>query len=279
MGLVFQRMALMPMLRATMVFEDDNKHGWTETYYNKAAGTVSGMLAVAKTLMNKRKELNGDTARIAYIRVSDDLVKRDSLLAVIPDGSGTTQGFGGVPSESANYAVKVRLDALDPTKHGRIFLSGIPDECTDNAGKFIPTTRWRAMFNNFKATLIQDRWAIKNKSGTVPVRNIVGFTQDLETGNVTITTNVAHGFVQDDGIVIHNTGIPALNGTWKVLAGGEANTFKIKTSQILPGFFGLGTVSKIDFDLYEINDATFLGGTHRNRGRFLDSPVGRRRRR
>jgi hypothetical protein len=267
----------MPIMRATFFFEDDNKHGWTESWYNFAATSPSNLMPQAKKLAISRISLMGTTSRLKRIRTSDDLVKRDALSFQVSGQDGSSQYYTDMPSASANYAVLCMLSALDPTKRGHVFLSGIPDEFEVDSGKFQPPSIWRQNFVSFRQTLLQDQWAIKNKSGTVPVRNIIGVVQDPATGNVTVTTDVDHGFLQGDGIILRGTGIPQLSGTFTVLAGVTHNTFKVALNVIIGLWPGLGTVTKIDYALYLINDAQFGDGGHRNRGRFTDSPVGRRR--
>lgn len=265
----------MPIIRATFFFEDDNKHGWTETIHTQKPDLTTA-IAAARALADLRRNCLGDTARITYIRVSDDLVKRDSKIHTVPSGDGTTRTTGATAADIANTAVIVRIEA-SPLARRTLYMRGVPDEVVTRSGKYTPTGGFSNSFDMWANDLIINNWACRSRDGTNPLHTITDITQVAATGVVTITTIDAHLFELNTPFVVRGVrGAKVVNGTWTPFSIPSATTVTIKITSLIGTYTGGGTAAKLGYILAPITDVKVIRVSHRNAGRPFDSPRGRR---
>lgn len=266
----------MAVIRATFFFEDVNKHGWSETIHNLAADLTTAKTR-ANNLMRHRRNCLGSSARITYIRVSDDLVKRDSEVIINPVGDQLSRVGPATQADIANTSLVVRIQA-NPLARRTLYMRGIPDDCVTNSGQYSPSPSFVNAFDSWAFSLIQDQWACRSRDGTTPRHNITSVTQDAVTGLVTLTTGTPHGVVMGVPFVIRGVKVgTALNGTWLPVAIVDTDTLRIILKTILPAGVNQGTIALLGYTLAPIIDAKVVRVSHRISGRPFDSPRGRRK--
>lgn len=270
----------MPMNRCTFFFKDSDGHGWTETFHNNSA-TLSQVITQALTVVPLRCSILGSSANLAYIRVSDDDVFRDSQVVTIPDAQGVGT-FRGV-SALADVCLLVR-STPNPALTGQVrkitYLRGLPKPILGPADIYAPISAWNAAFNMWAAEIINGFWSIKTINRLLVPVAITGAVQDVVTGLVTITTALGHGLVLGQGVNISGViGAAAVNGRWNVQAVPDATHFKILLQAIMGTYVAGGTAKGVGFQLEPIFRVAPERTAERKAGRPFDSPVGRRRRR
>jgi len=267
----------MAIIRATFFFKDTNNYGWSETIHNLAQDLTQVMTRAA-SLGISRRNLLGDSARLVFIRVSDDLVKRDSRVTQIPIGDQVTRLGAATAADIANTNLVVRMETDSPIKRRTLYMRGIPDNIVTNSGRYTPDGGFANAFELWAAKILGDSWALRTRDGTQPPHNITLALQDPATGLVTITTADAHGFALTEGILITGArGATQINGTFVPFSIPSATTFVIKLSQLIQPYSGNGVVRKLGYVLGAITDSQVMRVSHRIAGRPFDSPVGRRR--
>lgn len=268
----------MPMqIRAQFFFKDLNGFGWSEALDS----TLQNMTAVfnkAVALIPLRVQMLGTTSYLQYVRVSDQLVKRDSLIASITYGDGRNTDTSVAGSASANLALLLRLTASD-TSRRLMYIKGFPDNCESDSGVYTPTVKFRAAISNWKDSVLDGSWAVRSKDDALnPPHLITAATQDNVTGNVTITTADAHGFSIDKPIAIAGVkGATQLNGRWSIQAITSPTAFRLHLTAIIDPYVQAGTARLLGFAINPILTMQLLRVTHRIAGRPFDSPRGRRR--
>lgn len=267
----------MPLIRATFFFKDSGGYGWTETIHN-AGADLTTVLPRALSLATTRRNMLGSTARLTFIRVSDDEVKRDSRVIQIPTGDQTARLGPDASSDIANTALVVRMETASPVKRRTLSMRGIPDGTVSNAGQYTPDGNFSNTFMLWESKLKTDGWSIRSRDGLQPPHNILTAVQAPTTGVVTITTGDDHDLELGKPLLITGSrGAPQINGTWIPFAIPSLTTFQIKITQLMGIYDGGGIVKKLGFVLNAITSAQVMRVSHRIAGRPFDSPVGRRR--
>ena len=264
------------LIRATFFFEDVNKHGWTETIYNMQP-TLDAVMFRAKTLVELRRNLLGTTAKLTFIRVSDDLVKRDSLIYQLPPGNQTSRSGAATGADIANASLVVRLNSTALIRR-TLYMRGFPDSINVNSGQYVPDAAFNQGFDDWIAELVVGSWACRTKDQTVTFVSIAGIVQDAVTGNLTITTTAPHLFLLTTPITIKGCrGCPVVNGSYSLVSITNAQQFVIAFRSLIPVYLGGGLTGRLGYTLSAILDGEVRRISHRNAGRPFDSPVGRRR--
>lgn len=267
----------MPVLmRATFFFKDTNGYGWTETIHSKKDG-ITTTLAAAVSLLPLRRDLLGSTAFIDFVRVSDDLIKRDSKIYVVPPGDRGTRISAQTGADIANTNLVVRLDA-DPTHRRTLYMRGVPDEAVITSGKYVPNDVFQAAFETWVRELVTNDWAVRSRDNLVTVFAISGYTFNAVNGTVTFTTVGNHNFGVNTAVTIQNLANSArLRGNWAIFGIPTATTFDIKVNFIPPAYSGGGQVSRIAYVLNNIVTGEVRRASHRITGGPFDRPRGRKR--
>jgi len=266
----------MPLIRATFFFKDAANSGWTETIYLNVANLTLALEA-AKALVPKRVALLGQNSFLVHLRVSDDMVKRDSQIEVIAEDDSFP--VRGSQSELASDDLVIRLEAGIVFRTRRtLAMRGVPKNILGTAGRFIGAAQWNTRFVAWGQHLQQNHWAIKFRDKTVPVFNLSGAVQDVLTGIVTVTTQVAHGYQPGDMVFISGVaGSTELNGLWVILATPLVTTFTVKMATLMRPYILSGRCNANNYALAEINKVQLIRAATHKVGRPFDSLVGRRR--
>lgn len=267
----------MAMNKATFFFTG-GKYGWSESYHSKKPDLTS-TLAAARDLLPLRLALCAGDVRCEWIRVSDDLVRRDSMLHYVPRGDQSNVTNAAASSANPNLCILVRCDAAQPTVRRNIYMRGFPDDMEKMSGTWYDNAQWRASFTIFSRQLAFDLWAIRTKDPLVAQIPIVSAVQEEGTGIITFTTSANHNLSTNEAITLSNMTVPALRGNWQVLGTPPSNTtFQVAVRFLLQGVAVTGKVSKVAYKLEEIIKTQDLRISHRIAGRPSDQPRGRRRR-
>lgn len=267
----------MPTLfRATFFFKNRNGAGWTETLYSQAAG-MQLVQNEAIALIPARVGLLGRGAALKFIRVSDDLIKRDSLIYVVPTDDGAPKSRQTDDADIANTCLLLRVES-GFTKRRSLFLRGVPDEITQDNGVYTPPAAFTAALNAYRIIVVGGTWAIKIRGDSGAVSNITNVSTVGPTGLVTITTAANHGFNMNDVVNIRGVlGATQVRGLQKVVTTASPTTFDIRVNRVVRPYLGAGNVVKNDYTLVDISGLVPVRCSHHNAGRPFDSPVGRRR--
>lgn len=264
------------MFRATFEFKDVNEHGWSETFHSLKT-TYTDTLAAAQRLALLRAQLLGVGAFLPFIRVSDDLVKRDSMVYFVdpPNDRQVDVNFG--PSDIANTALLIRLIA-DPLKRRPLYMRGLPDKLCSNSGTYTNFPGWTSAYNLWKKQLLADDWAMRSKVAVSPAVLIVTVLQDPSTGIVTINTAGPHGIAANGAYTITgaHTGVSSINGTGKALSVPSASVLTINSQVRLDTYMGGAMIGPLGYELKRLLSGGIEDFTHRITGRPFDSPRGRR---
>lgn len=264
-------------IRATFFFKDTNGYGWSESLDN----TLQDLTAVrdrAATLAPLRVQMLGTTANLVYIRVSDQLIRRDSRIIRLSYADGHNNDSSVAGCASATLALLIRFEASELSRR-LIYVKGFPDNCESDSGAYTPTVKFRAALENWLTEIVGNNWAIRSKDpGLNPAHLITGLTQDLVTGNVTVTTGDAHGFAIDKPITISGVrGAIQMNGVWNLAAVSTPTTFRVHMTQIIDPYTSGGVARLLGYSNNPITGQAVLRVSHRIAGRPFDSPRGRRR--
>lgn len=265
----------MAMNRATLFFRDTNDHGWSETYHTLLP-TLPLALDRAKVLAYLRRQLMGGQTYNTYIRVSDDLVTRDSLIYAVPPDDQQVDSWVPGNSASANLSLVTRIQASALVRR-TLYMRGIPTTVIPAAGKFVNNASFDANFRTFRTELVTQQWACRTKDRLIVVVDILEVTQNPATGVTLVRTAPNHGLVRNGGVQIRGCiGSEALNGTHAVLDTPTLTTFTVLVPTILAGYLGGGVAQKVGYTLVQMIDATIVQASERKAGRIFNSPRGRR---
>ena len=266
----------MPLIRATFFFRDNNDYGWTETLYNQG-DTLPEVKNRAQALKAFRIPLLGESATMMGLRVSDDLIKRDSLLDDAPFRVGNSVLEKAGDNDIANTALNVRLEA--GTLNRRVlYLRGIADEIVKEGGRYVPTAQFNGRFAAWVLALSGDGWSIKTRTDNPTPPNITTIAQDPGTGAVTFTTDANHGLTRNKAVVIKGIKGPSfLNGINRVFEVPTLTTFVVLSNRFLGFWFGTGTAQTLVYALRPSTGGRVMRATHRIAGRPSVPRRGRRK--
>jgi len=269
----------MSMIRATFFFQNTRAQGWSETLFTLDT-TLSKAGTDAYALAKLRAALMGAETSLIGIRVSDDLVKRDSQLVELPEFGITATYWAATPPDSdfANTCVVVRMSAADNIHRRSLYLRGIPDNVITLGGAFNPSPAFLSNFNTWANAVSNGTWAIKSRVQSSTVFPISLITQATPSGLITVTTPSAHGFVQAQQVVMAGVkGSPFLNGVWKIFSVPSPTTFTFLCNTIFFDWLGVGTVTALNYQLYQIATCVAERIGSRKAGRPFGVPPGRRK--
>lgn len=265
----------MARVRAIFFFKDSAGYGWSEMLWSTLT-ELAPTMAAAKRLLRPRVALLGRNASLEFIRVSDEEVKRDSLVYPVPPGDQVLRGTSEDQHDSANLALIVRMDATNPTARRTLYMRGFKDLYA-KAGKFDPDGLFISRFRTWEAALKADSWGIKLRNPLAPIQTITNIAQVAGAAQLTITTAANHGFLAGEAVTfngVRGTNVP--KGTYKVFAVPSATTFQIVSDQLLGAVTSNGTVRRTEYTITGITSAQVMRLSHRIAGRPFDAPVGRR---
>lgn len=266
----------MPQYRCTFFFKDSAGYGWTETFHSNQPD-LTKVIGAATDILPFRTALLGLGVQITYLRASDDLVKRDSLVKTVSARAGKQTSLDMGPADIANTCLVIRLEQ-DALHRRTLYMRGIPDLLVDDNKGYKPNAQWSTAFDAWTAALTVGGWAMRNKSGVIPTFVITGIAQNPVNGDITITTAAAHGLAQNQAYSIRGVKGPTfLNGSGSIFSVPSPTTFVVKSTQILSTWQGGGTVGSVGFTLNPILNAQVVRASHRISGRPFDAPLGRRK--
>lgn len=265
----------MPVPRATFFFKNNNGAGWSETLFI-AVADLDIALERAKVIASWRVNCQGVGSRLEFIRVSDDLVKRDSKIYPVPAGDQTSHKRESGDADIASTCLLVRCES-GVVKRRSLFLRGVPDDITKDNGRYRPSAEFQQAFDQYVAAVKANNGSIKVRKGIGVLYNISNVSSADANGNVTITTSAPNDFVPNDVVNIRGVlGATQVRGLQRVLTAPTTTTFTIRVNRIVRPYIGGGNVQHNDYELFSINNMVPVRCSHHNAGRPFDSPRGRR---
>lgn len=267
----------MAMLRGTFMYSDDAGSGWSETIYVNVANLTLAIAAV-KRLIKVRVPMLGLNSQLDEVRVSDEVVKRDSQIYIPPVGDRKAKA--GAPSLMANVNLTCRLEGGDTFIVRRtLALRGLPNTAMDGpAQKYVAGGAFDDLFDKYLKVLKDDHWAIRYRNKLVPVLDINNVTQAAVGGICTITTDLPHNFIPGQTVFINGVnGARQVNGLWIVLQAPTALTFQIQLQTVIRNYTGGGKCSVNAYLMAEVNNGIIIRSATHRAGRPSGQLRGRRR--
>jgi hypothetical protein len=212
-----------------------------------------------------------------FIRVSDDLIRRDSQIyqCTPQEARGKNPDIGG--SDIANTCLLLRIEASALIRRS-LYMRGIPDDIALNGGQLSMTPAFLGAYQPWVNLLKSGPWAVRSIDPLSPSTAISNIVQAAGTGIVTITTTGPGTLTLPAIVTIRGVrGAIQVNGTWNVLSIIDSFNFTIKLNQYISTWTGQGLVFKNQYKVTVINQVYAMRISHRISGRPFDSPRGRRR--
>ena len=263
-----------PLFRVNYFYQDILGKGWSETFFCTLTDYTS-VMDRAKMLAPLLINLRGTGVNQIEIRVSDDNVKRDSLVYVAPTADQTT-GFPGFEAgEFSDACLLIRMSAT-PQYRRPLYLAGVPAMYIVNNGQWVPGSAWQAQYQLFVKEMFSGNWGLKNQvipGSTNPITTFVG---QGSTPYVTFGTSVAHGFVEGTLVNIKGyRGALGLNGRHVVQGVPSLSSFTINSTQFNVQPKGIPYVYPITYALTPFTNLLQERIVRRKRGRPFDASRGR----
>lgn len=261
------------------MFFTDGKYGWSETHWNKTIiTTVAATLAQGLGLAKVRSKLLGyDAGRkepnLAFLRASNDLVQRDSLVQAVNYNGGTFGGaFNPVGKADLPYSVTLLRAESGPNYRKQIYLSGVPDSVQVDPSPAPLDPDWFKLFLDYQQELVAN-WGFKSQARGLDNLPLVVLGM---TAGPPISINIpAHGLTNGDVVRVSNTVPKWPYPGYHTIHVTDANNFTL--TDIPTGFAWLsgGLVTKRAIQIQPYTNVIIIGETHRKRGRPFGSPRGR----
>jgi pimeloyl-ACP methyl ester carboxylesterase len=264
-------------IRATFVFDAKvgRTAGWSENYWifkDSIADALPKFLGLAPV----RRAVLHTGVNLAYIRVSQEGVFRDSFLHVLPDNE--RQGTAGsikAPEDAAQpfIAVNLRL-SVGTLYRGRVFLRGVPSSEVKNKAVLPPefSPAYQSALEKYKDYLLAAptlQIYVQNKELPLPQGKIVAVSSDVN-GVVTILCKDDHGMNDNDPVNIIQTGIKKVNGRDVVqTVPGNTKAFRLLNKRVVIAVpsIGHGFFWKYEKVLRNITNVEAIDITSRKVGR------------
>jgi len=171
--------------KCTILFQQGT-YGWSENHFlSPPTSTLQFEMSKLRTLAQKRIACCGKQTYIEYLKCSNELNKRDVLVAYLGgENAGAFQGRSTVDSENASTAILIKRNADLLSKNAPLYMRGIWDDVIYEGGQVRrDSPEWTAAYNSWKAELLTG-WGFVAKDPATPARAPV----------VSVNSNV-NGFV------------------------------------------------------------------------------------
>lgn len=294
-------------IRTTFFFKT-LQGGWSESWHNLTAGSLSAAETDARNAGMKRIAICGLGSVLAGARVSDqDAVPKRSKLV---DLAGMGIGLGEIPAEGLTGYTDAVLRSADQLQSAllirglsaagvqkNLWLGGIPDFIvrTNPAGPDLggASPAWVARYTTWRAEFQSGRWGFRARrrvGADVQPQDIVDYV--LQAGAVSrlglVVNNGGPVYSTSQRVQIRNVKLvnPAFRsptGTWAIhsrLDGATQTTYFLLNSEgIAPTNVTFrGNVRLVDFEAVAISDLSIVRQSNHQRGRPFGLFRGRVRR-
>lgn len=263
----------MPIIRATFFFKV-GESGWTESFYSTKQ-TLATALADAIILGVKLRNLKAGNVDWFATRVSDDLVKGDSLLYPTDVGShfNVTPGVGNI--NAAWDAAEIRLES--GTLRRRIYIMRGIEDNAQQGGVYLPTATITAKYPTFQTEMEGGKWGLRVQDAVNVKRWIATIAPGPTPSIIAITTADPHLLVTGDMIYIGGPDRSGLfRGFHRVIVV-NANTIWIQAAPITTFLTGMYYLRKVTYVVTAFDNCTqILRLGKRDTGRPSFGPRGRR---
>lgn len=297
----------MALFIKTTFFFKNSIGGWSESWHNLVAGSLTTAEQQARPAAMLRLATCGLGTILAGVRVSDQDAepKRSRMVDMIGNGLGMKEmpatpaltGYSSTDDRSADALQSCLLLQCLTTTGARksLFMAGVPDfiiRTNPNGPNTEEGTVWLSKFQLWRAEFQSGRWGFRTRrriGADVQPQTIIGY--QLQAGGLSRV-----GLIVNDGGPVYGVGKrlqirhatvinPALRnilGTWVVeskQAGTQANTtvYYLKgTEGINPSnIFFPGDVRLVDFEGLAVTDIRIVKQASHKRGGFFGQFRGR----
>lgn len=283
----------MSAIRITLSFKVGD-YGWSESYYHDLSpgAALASLETIVRELAKDRLRLCGAGVWMDFARLSDVTIRRDA--DDLPLNYFTISGTGDVvpPNVSViktalstkainpNLCAVFRVEASNKVYHGEHPLSGLPANIFTSDETLNPPGAWTTAADAFEAFITRNNFLFPNLDRTgagntdTPVQSIVDRSNFKALG----LTPVA-----GDRVRIINAVVPGKRRGGSIVGLIDSVTGLLITYQGTPipvgATAGPKTIAHREVPVYvAISNFVPDHASHRNRGRPLRSPRGRRRR-
>ena len=262
----------MPMFRVSYFFEQ-GQWGWSESVHNLNT-SYNAVAADAANLRDARINMLPPSAQLAYIRISDDLVFRDSTLI---SEKASSPGARAIEFSDPTFAAYLIRMYSSPTVRRSMYVRPVAAGDGQDGDRVVNSALWLGAYNTWKGLLQNEAtgWAIKSQT-------VAGVGQIVTGLSLTGTTLsiIAPGAMWAVGQKIKLQGFktnPNVNGSYTIIATPAADSFTLSpnlaadTLEITKHGFAFAW----SYTLSKIASVSVIRITSRKTGRPFDSPRGR----
>lgn len=181
---------MLNVAKCTIPFQQ-KLYGWTESYYlNNPSANLEAEMTRLISLAQKRILLSGQQTYLSYLKVSNESKLRDVRVSFLgPEGTTGYVGYAGEDSDAQSTALLVRRVNADNTKVAPLYLRGIWDSVVAQGGGVFGPPTFTALFNAYRAELLNYGWGFIAKSDASPARVAVSTVISNANGQVIINTS------------------------------------------------------------------------------------------
>jgi hypothetical protein len=251
------------IVKATLMYNCET-YGWSETYYRNETTLAQGRLAAIDLADARHKPMGGNVI-LKAVRVSDDAVRGDSLIA--QPAVGNDKDILDQGSDMPWNCWMLRAEAGAGVRRA-VHLRGFPDNLI-----FLPEDKQNAMINKlckaFSKYLVDNSWCIRHidRSGANPSYNIVNVS-GAANALVTVQTATVHAFTNGEKVTITGLkSVPKLNGTYFITVT-DSDKFVLRgTADAQPVYLGGGKVIAKRYAASPMTNVELIGQRLRKVGR------------
>ncbi len=274
----------MPNFKVTWFFRTAC-NGWSESLYQNRSDHDDAMRS-AKKYLEARLKLCGKDTRAVAIRVSDDSIQGDSLLAQADLEPINLKPQFPLPrsqqSELANVGVLVKHEDVTRSVRRYQFLRGVPESLIANfevrANAITDDLGWRKIFTRWANVVTGEGYQFKAIDRLQLGKNIVLVQQNNPGEDWNLIFGANHQLETGDKVLVRGVkGMDGVNGQWFVQKVDDVTLKLLNSADKITGkyLFG-GTVRKQVLTFVTISRVLPVKAATRRAGRPFGLQVGRR---
>lgn len=263
----------MVAMRVSFFFEQ-GPYGWSESVHNLGA-SYTQVAIPAFALRDARLALLPGSAKLTYLRISDDEAPRDSVLL---NEFAANVGLSPVPNSDPTFTSNlIRISASSRVRRALYMRPAFLGEGS-NGDRVVNDPQWLNRYPAWRNQLLDaaNGWAVRFWADSDTGLNVQGV--DNSTGNLVINIPGA-GLAVDTSFKLRNFSANVrLNGQYRITAKtGDLYTVtpnKLAGQTIL--VYAMGKAFTTSRAMLPVTGCTFVRTTSRKTGRPFASPRGRR---
>lgn len=263
----------MPAMRVSFFFEQ-GAYGWSESLHNLGASYTQVVLPT-NTLRDARLALLPGSAKLSYLRISDDESFRDSILL---NEAAASQSLSTVPNSDPTFTANLIRISASPKVRRSLYMRPAFQGEGSNGDRVVNDPQWLTRYTLWRNLLLDSAqgWAVRFFADSDTGLNIESVTNN--TGALVFNIPGA-GLAVDSFFKARNFSANVkINGTYRIIAKtGDLYTVtpnKLAGATIL--IYSYGKAFTTARALLPVTGVTYIRTTSRKTGRPFASPRGRR---